>query len=103
MPIAENIQTMQAFLGYFNPAQAQRMARGCRAPTEDGVERAREDQVASSQDSVADERLLLGLSALRGAFPDLEIALEDTMVKGDRVAARLVVTNRQAWKARASA
>ena len=28
MSTAENIRTMQAFLGYFNPAEATRMAQG---------------------------------------------------------------------------
>jgi predicted ester cyclase len=103
MSVAENIQTMQDFLGHFNPAQAERMARGCRAQVRGGAERTKVDRVAFPQDPVAAKRFLQGLSALRCAFPDLEITLEDTMVEGDKVAARFAVTNRQAWKARASA
>ena len=45
MAIAENIQTMQGFLGYFDPAQAERMARGCRAQIRTDVENAKGDTV----------------------------------------------------------
>jgi predicted ester cyclase len=70
MPLAENIQTMQAFLGYFNPAKAEQMAQGCRAHVS------------------ADERLLHCLSALQRACPDLEVIIEDMIAEGDRVAVR---------------
>jgi len=103
MPVAENIQTMQAFLGYFNPAQAQRMARGCRVPSGDGVERTTVDHAACLKDHVADERLLQCLSALQEACPDLEVTIEDMIVEGNRVAVRFIAAGDQDGDGRALA
>jgi predicted SnoaL-like aldol condensation-catalyzing enzyme len=88
MPIAENIQTMQTFLGYFNPAQAERMAQGCGVQSGDGVERTTVDHAACLKDHVVDERLLHCLSALQEACPDLEVTIEDMIAEGNRVAVR---------------
>jgi predicted ester cyclase len=89
MTIAENIQTMQAFMGHFNPAQAQRMAQGCRVQVRgDEDESTRVDHVAFFKDHVSDERLLQCLSALQNACPDLEITVDDMIAEGNRVAVR---------------
>lgn len=91
MPIAENIQTMQVFLGHFNPAEAERMAEGCRARLAGDVEPAGVDPIATLKDHVSDESLLRSLSALHDAFPDLEVTFEDTIAKGHTIAVRFAV------------
>jgi len=102
MSVAENIQTLQAFLGHFNPAQAERMAQGGGARLAGGGETI-VDQVSAPKDSVADETLLQGLSALQDALPDLTVAIEDTIAEGDKVAVRFAVASHQAGYDRASA
>jgi predicted ester cyclase len=95
MPLAENIQTMQAFVGYFNPAKAEQMAQGCRAHVSGDEESPRVDHVASLQGHVADERLLRCLSALQKTCPDLEITIEDMIAEGNRVAIRFTAAGSQ--------
>jgi hypothetical protein len=91
MSIAENIQTMQTFLGYFNPAEAERMAQGCKARLVAGGETASVDQVPARVEPVADERLLPDLSALLDALPGLDLTIEDAALEGDKVAVHLSV------------
>ena len=95
MPIAKSIQTMQTFMGHFNPAQAERMAQGCRVQVRGDGESTRVDHVAPLQDHVADERLLRCLSALQEACPDLEIIIEDMIAEGNRVAVRFTAASNQ--------
>jgi len=102
MSIADNIQTMQAFLGYFNPAEAKRMAQGCGTRLAGGGE-TKVDHVSTPKDGVADEQLLRSLSALQDALPDLTVAIEDTIAEGDKVAVRFAVTSHRAGDDRASA
>jgi predicted SnoaL-like aldol condensation-catalyzing enzyme len=103
MAIADNIQTMQAFLGHFNPAQAERMAQGGGARLADDGETIKVDHVSTPKDGVADEQLLRSLSALQDALPDLDVAIEDTIAEGDKVAVRFAVTSHRAGDDRASA
>lgn len=103
MSVAENIQTMQAFLGHFNPAQAKRMAQGSGTRLAGDGETTKVDHVSVPKDQVADERLLRGLSALRDALPDLDVAIKDTIAEGDKVAVRFAVSSHQTGDERASA
>jgi hypothetical protein len=86
-PVTENIQTMQTFLGYFNPAQAERMARGCRGHAG--------GEVTGAKDQAADEWLLQALSALQDVFRDWEITIEEAQAEGDKVAVRFAAPNHQ--------
>jgi predicted ester cyclase len=95
MPLADNIQTMQAFLGYFNPAEAEHMAQGCRAQVSGDENSTRVDHVASLKNYVADEWLLHCLSALQRACPDLEVIIEDMIAEGGRVAVRFTAAGDQ--------
>jgi predicted ester cyclase len=94
--IAESIQTVQAFLGYFNPAEAKRMAQESGAQLAGEGETTKADPVSAPGDQATDERLLRRLSALQDALPDLDVAIEDTIAEGDRVAVRFAVTSHQA-------
>ncbi len=86
-PVAENIRTMQAFLGYFDPAQAGRMARGCR-PGAGG-------EVTAARDQAADEWLSQALAALQDVFQDWEITIEAAQAEGDKVAVHFAVPGHQ--------
>jgi predicted ester cyclase len=90
---AETLQTVQAFLGYFNPAEAKRMAQGGGARLAGDGEPTRVDHVSGPRNRVADERLLRSLSALQDALPDLDVAIEDTIAEGDKVAVRFAVAS----------
>jgi hypothetical protein len=98
---AETVQTLQAFLGYFNPAQAKRMAQG--GGVRLAAEGAQMGPASRPRDQVADERLLRRLSALQDALPDLDVAIQDTIAEGDKVAVRFAVASHQAGHDPASA
>jgi predicted ester cyclase len=91
MSKAERIQALQAFLGYFNPAEAERMAQGGGAQLDAESEASRVDRVSALTDHVADESFWRSLSALQDAFPDLEVVIENSIAEGDQVAIRFAV------------
>jgi hypothetical protein len=95
MSVAENIQTMQAFLNHFNPAEAGRMAEGCKARLGGSGEATRMDPLSARTGYVADESLLQSLSELEATFPDLEVAVKDTIAEGDKVAVRFAIASPQ--------
>ncbi len=103
MPVSENIQTMQTFMGHFNPAQAERMAQGCRVQISGEEESTRLDHVGALKDHVLDGRLLECLSALQKACPDLEVTIEDMIAERNRVAIRFTAASNQDGDERALA
>jgi predicted ester cyclase len=86
---------MQAFLGYFDPAEATRMAQGGGTRFDGQGEAGSVDHVSAMKDHVADESLLQCLSALQKACPDLEVVIENSIAEGDQVAIRFAVASHQ--------
>jgi hypothetical protein len=127
MAMAENIRTMQGFIGYFDPAQAERMARGCRVHARRAAEGAKVDHFITERadsaiaenirtmqgflgyfDPAQAERMARGfrvglagdwlsqaLSALQSAFRDWDISIEEAQAEGDQVALRFAVPSQQ--------